>query len=106
MNKPQQIFQIIQNMGWRYFFFRAWFEVKKRSGLLKKTFPVSPPFMGGISLAEWKKIKKPFFFSDRNELAFSKINKEKLKGERFPFLMEIFAFLIIKNAFLVNNIIG
>jgi len=100
VNKPQQIFQIIQNMGWRYFFFRAWFEVKKRSGLLKKTFPVSPPFMGGISLAEWKKIKKPFFFSDRNELAFSKINKEKLKGEALSILNGNIRFFNNKECFL------
>lgn len=73
-------------MGWRYFFFRAWFEFKKRSGLLQKTFPVSPPFTEGISLAEWKKVKKPFFFSDKKEFVFSEINKEKLKLDALSIL--------------------
>ena len=86
MNKLQQISQIIGNMGWRYFFFRVWFEFKKRSGLLKKTFPISPPFFEGISLAEWRKTKQPFFFSDKNNLVFSEINKEKLKLEALSIL--------------------
>lgn len=81
MNKLQQLFQIIQNMGWRYSLFRAWFEFKKKTGILKKAFPLSPPFFEGINLLEWKKIKQPFFFSDRNELIFSELNKEKIKEE-------------------------
>ena len=62
MNKPQQLFQIIQNMGWRYFFFRFLFELKKKSGILKKSFPVNPSPYKGINLSQWRENKSPFFF--------------------------------------------
>lgn len=69
-------------MGWRYFFFRAGFEFKKKSGLLKKNFPVSPPFFKGIHLSEWKKTQQPFFFPQKKcDLVFHEVNKEKLRME-------------------------
>lgn len=42
MNKLQQILQLYQNMGGKYFAFRAWYELRRRSGLLKSLFPVKP----------------------------------------------------------------
>lgn len=42
MNKLQQIVQLYQNMGGRFFTFRAWYEFRRRSGLLKSLFPVKP----------------------------------------------------------------
>jgi hypothetical protein len=100
VSKLKQLFQIISNMGWRYFFFRAWFEIKKKSGLLKKSFPLSPPFYKAISLDEWKKTQAAFFFSNRNELSFPLIDKEKIKYEAESIINGNIRFFNSKDIFL------
>ncbi len=51
-------------MGLRYFFFRIGFVLKKKTGLIKKQFPVDPATITMIAYSEWKGSKAPFFFSD------------------------------------------
>lgn len=47
--------QLVRNMGLRYVGFRAGFELKKKLGLLKTTFPQNPPEKRFISLNDWRK---------------------------------------------------
>ncbi len=51
----------------------------KRSGLLKKRFPQSPPYKQYISLNEWKEKKGQFFFNSKEELGFEKKPTDALK---------------------------
>lgn len=79
MNKLQQIIQLYQNMGGRYFAFRAWYEFWRRSKLLKSQFPINPDFQSFISLEQWRKDAAPFFFESRETLQFEKAPDLKLK---------------------------
>src|SRR6478609_6068364 len=63
---------LVKNMGWRYTGFRMKHEFLKRSGLLKKKFPQSPPFKQYISLSEWKEKTSKFFFNSKEDLLFEK----------------------------------
>ncbi len=54
-------------MGIRYVFFRIFYELKRKSGFLKKSYPVKPPFRTWITLSDWKKSPPPFFFSSIND---------------------------------------
>lgn len=55
-------------MGWRAFLFRAGYELRKRSGWLKKDFPTQVPDRQWISLAGWKALPAQFFFESREGL--------------------------------------
>jgi len=68
ITKLKQISQLIHNMGWRYVRFRGLHEIKKRTGLLEKKFPVDPAILDVLpSLKQWQLSKKPFFnISDGN----------------------------------------
>jgi hypothetical protein len=53
--------QLLKNMGFRYVAYRAWHEVEKRSGILKRRFPTKPVFQEFISKEEWKNLPVRFF---------------------------------------------
>lgn len=61
--KISLIFDLIRNMGLKYILFRASYEIIRKSGLLKKSFPVKQSYKEFISLEQWKLQAKPFFFS-------------------------------------------
>jgi hypothetical protein len=65
----QHAVELIQNMGWRYIAFRSFYELKRRTGLLKKQFPSSPVFRQYFSLEEWEQQDVVFFFSDKDSLS-------------------------------------
>ena len=83
---------LIANMGWGYVRFRLKHELLRRSGLMKKRFPMNPPFRQFLTLAAWKNAPVHFFFKSREAIDFPKtprsILKEKyrkMKMGRFPF---------------------
>jgi hypothetical protein len=55
------LFQLTKNMGVGYVAYRAKHEIERRTGLLKKRFPTSPPLQEFISREEWKKLPVTFF---------------------------------------------
>ncbi|WP_229215858.1 alginate lyase family protein [Dyadobacter frigoris] len=59
------LFQVVQNMGWQYTGFRIWYEIQRRTGILKLRFPVNPPGKKMVTLEEWRTIPVNFFFSDQ-----------------------------------------
>ncbi|MBY0435863.1 MAG: heparinase II/III family protein, partial [Cyclobacteriaceae bacterium] len=67
-------------MGPRYLLFRSFYELQRRSGLLRIRFPTSPPFRIWISLNQWRKEAPSFFFESRKSLPFTQAS-EKLKHE-------------------------
>lgn len=81
MNKLQQIVQLYQNMGGKYFAFRAWYEFRRKSGLLKGEFPINPEQKSYVTLAQWRREAAPFFFDSREELNFPKIKDGRLKND-------------------------
>ena len=77
---------ILKNMGWRYVGFRGWFELSKKTGLLKRKFPQNPKPQKFISLSEWRKLPINFFFNSKEEINFpqnpSAILKNKIERLR------------------------
>ncbi len=68
-------------MGWKYVAYRGLYEFKKKSGLLKKSFPVQVPKESYISLADWRKQAPNFFFNKKGDLSFPKINHSLLEEQ-------------------------
>lgn len=73
-------------MGGRYFAFRALYEFRRRSGLLKGQYPVNPEQKTYISLEQWRQEAAPFFFESRETLTIKKEKNEQLKQDTFRIL--------------------
>ncbi|MCB0640202.1 MAG: alginate lyase family protein [Phaeodactylibacter sp.] len=82
IDKLKLVPQIVRNMGWRYVRFRAFYELKRKTGLLKSAYPVNPAARAFISLEEWRAERPQFFFDSKADLSFPK--------EKFPGLKEEF----------------
>jgi Heparinase II/III-like protein/Heparinase II/III N-terminus len=69
-----------QNMGSRYILFRAQYEFKRKTGLLKSEYPTQFTHKSFISLEKWRNTAAPFFFSDKESLSFPKIISPELEA--------------------------
>ncbi len=58
--KLNQAIQLLKNMGLRYVVYRVQHEVEKKTGRLKKKFPVEPSKKSYASLSEWRKTPNAF----------------------------------------------
>lgn len=58
MNK---YFQLIRNMGMRYILFRLFYEIKRKSGILRRAYPVSLEKVGYPTLKDWQSDQMNFF---------------------------------------------
>lgn len=65
----KKVLNIVTNMGPRYVAFRLWYEVRRRTGLLKAAFPTQPSSEAYSSLAAWKKLHVRFLFEAKESLA-------------------------------------
>jgi hypothetical protein len=81
MQRVKQVANLIRNMGMRYVLFRAGYEVRKKTGLLKKAHPVDPPFQKFINIEDWKIQQVKFFFDHRSELKVSIEKNQILKQQ-------------------------
>lgn len=68
MNKLLLYSQLFRNMGMKYFLFRIQYEICRKGGILKKSYPVSWENKEYLSLADWRKHAMPFFFSNRKNI--------------------------------------
>jgi len=68
MNKLLLYFQLFHNMGIKYFLFRIQYEIRCKGGMLKRAYPISWEDKEYLSLADWRKHAKPFFFSSRKSV--------------------------------------
>jgi hypothetical protein len=80
MNRIYLGFQLLKNMGLRYMFFRAGHFISKKTGFYKRKFPLNPPFIDSISLADWKKNTPSYFFYGRNINGLPKQKSDYLEG--------------------------
>ena len=71
--------QLISNMGVRYFSYRVFYELRRKTGILKRKFPTNPQPIHYLSLAEWKTSAQPFFFLSRETIALEKKPNNTLK---------------------------
>lgn len=55
-------------MGLKYTLYRGYYELKKRTGLLRLEFPVIDKPADHITLEDWRNNTPPFFFKDRDDL--------------------------------------
>ncbi len=74
-----KVINLLGNMGWQYVAFRSRYELMRRSGLLKRKFPVNPAFKQYCSLAQWKQQPAKFFFPDRESLTIPRNQSPELK---------------------------
>jgi hypothetical protein len=63
---------LIKNMGWRYIAFRSKYEVLRKTGLLKKSFPVNVADKTFFTLEQWKNQGGKFFFNAKEQLIVPK----------------------------------
>ncbi len=75
-----KIINLAGNMGWRYMAFRARYEVMRRTGILKRKFPVSPPYKQYITLEAWKSKNAQFFFDSKGSLTIPREPQAELKA--------------------------
>ncbi|HEY3406225.1 MAG TPA: alginate lyase family protein [Ohtaekwangia sp.] len=67
MTRFLQWYRLARSMGLRYVLFRIVFELKRKSGLLKRSYPVNPHFKTWITRDQWRKEAPAFFFHSRND---------------------------------------
>ena len=84
--KIGSFFNLVRNMGLRYVSFRGRHEFMRRTGLLKKKFPVAPAFVQYLTLSQWKNQTARFFFADKESLQFPR-NPQKETKERYEDIM-------------------
>jgi len=75
--------EILRNMGPRYVIYRGWYEFMRRTGLLAIFFPTKYRHRWFISLEQWRKARKPFFFASRHDVRSFKLGgreREELKA--------------------------
>ncbi len=65
-------------MGWRAFRFRLGYELQKRTGLLKRNFPVQTNFSPAVSLHQWQQQGGRFFFLSKEKLPRFPLNAKAL----------------------------
>jgi hypothetical protein len=80
MNKIKFGFNLLQNMGFRYLFFRAGHFISKKTGFYKRKFPISPKFIYSISIVDWKKNTPSFLFYSKNINGLPKQKSDYLEG--------------------------
>lgn len=74
----KKVFQIIKNQGLRYTVFRAGYEFKRKSGLLKRSYHSHPKTEIYPSLEEWKKMDISFVTKDRAQVEILKRPTDEL----------------------------
>ena len=79
LKKVQRSANLVRNMGMRYVAFRVKYALQTKAGLLKKKFPTTPPQVAFLSLEEWRKNAKPFFFESREALRIPKVRHADLE---------------------------
>ena len=84
--KYSAYFDILKNMGIEYVAFRSWYELKKRTGILKTRFPIHPPRKKFISLEKWRHNSPAFFISSKESMVFKKDRSPVLKQEYEQYL--------------------
>jgi len=68
-------------MGFEYVYFRTSYEIKRKTGILKKQFPTNFISQKFISLSDWKKDAPTFFFESKKALNFQRKPNFKLEKE-------------------------
>jgi hypothetical protein len=79
MNKVNQLFHLIKNMGLRYVLFRINYGIQKKIGLLRFRFPIDVRTRSFITVEEWRKLNTPYLFQSKESLKFRKKPSKGLK---------------------------
>jgi hypothetical protein len=81
MVQIKKLLQLVYNMGWNYILFRTGYECRRRSGFLKRRYPTSYEIQNFISLNDWRKEAKPFFFYNSQLLKLLRSPAPELQKE-------------------------
>lgn len=74
MSSIKTIINVFRSKSLRYILFRAWFTFEQKSGLLRKKFPTRMKPVRTLSLKEWRKQARGYFFDSKDSI---KIIKKK-----------------------------
>jgi hypothetical protein len=74
MSSIKTIINVFRSKSLRYILFRAWFTFEQKSGLLRKKFPTRMKPVRTLSLEEWRKQARGYFFDSKDSI---KIIKKK-----------------------------
>jgi len=92
MGKIKLFYHILRNMGLSYMLHRSTYELKRKSGLLKKKFPTDVPLLSYISLEEWRNRAAPFFFHSREHIQLERKKNNALKEKVAELKNGVFTF--------------
>lgn len=81
MKKILLVFQLTKNMGLYYVLFRLIFEIKRKSGLLAKKFPVNPQPRTYLTLLQWKCENKIYLIGGKADWSIEKKPDPLLRGK-------------------------
>lgn len=73
--------QILKNMGGKYFLFRTFYEMQRKSGFLRLKYPVDYKLQTFISLEEWKEKAMPFLFHSAKDVLFGSTHTDSLAAD-------------------------
>lgn len=73
--------QMLKNMGGQYFLFRAFYEIRRKLGLLRLGYPTSYKLRTFFSLEDWRKESSPFFFQSAKDVPHSGIHSDYLASD-------------------------
>lgn len=95
IKKVRLALHLMMNMGLRYTLFRVFFEFKKRTGFLKKSFPVNPGKVQYINFASWKESNhfyiqpREAYLSHQYNFEVNKVRNENQKKGSFLFFSSL-----------------
>ena len=96
-------YQLIRQMGVRVVLFRLFYELQRKTGILKLHFPTSLKPQTYSSLNQWKNNARNFFFKDRTEIQASVNNNQSLKQEKTDILNGIYTYFYANRFEIGNN---
>lgn len=79
IKKILTLVHVVQNMGWRYTAFRTAYEIKLKSGLLKKEFPARFADIDLPTVAEWRTNKPTYLIDAKEHILIPKVQSQPLK---------------------------
>jgi len=72
VNKFKQFYLVLAELGPRYVGYKVWYEIKRKSGILKKQFPEQFKTISTFTKSEWMDTIHPHFLKEKSALKLPK----------------------------------
>ena len=81
MQSVKTLIRSLRSKSFKYLLFRSKYELERKSGLLRRNFPIHPKMVKLPSLDEWKRSSSRFLFNGRDGLCVPQIPSESLRED-------------------------